>query len=71
MGVCAMGARWLTPVVFVSGSDQPKVAKGQKGITWCPNGVCAMGYGWVAQLIATLWLSAVIGQWPQLPTDRC
>ena len=71
MGVCAMGARWLTQIVFVSGSDQPKLAKGQKGITWWPNGVCAIGHGWVAQLIATLWLSAVIGQWPQLPIDKC
>ena len=71
IGVCAMGARWLTHIVFVSGNDQPKLAKGQQGITWCPNGVCAMGYGWDAQFIATMWLSVVIGQWPQLPIDRC
>ena len=71
IGVCAMGARWLTQIVFVSDNGQPKLAKGQQGITWCPNGVCAMGYGWDAQFIATMWLSVVIGQWPQLPIDRC
>ena len=26
-----------------------------------PNGVCAMGYGWVAKFMATMWLSVVIG----------
>ena len=35
-----------------------------------PNGVCAMGYGWVVKFIATMWLSVVIGQWPQLPNRQ-
>ena len=71
IGVCAMGARCLTPIVCVSDSDQPKLVRGQKGIAWCTHGVCAMGYGQVAQVIETVWLPVVIRQWAQLPRDRC
>ena len=71
IGECAMGAVCLTPIVCVSDSGQPKLVKGQKGIAGCPHGVCAMGYGQIAQVIGTVWLPVVIRQWAQLPIDRC
>ena len=37
-GVWAMGAMWMTQIMLVSGNDHPKLASGQKGITWSPMG---------------------------------
>ena len=48
IGVCAMGAMWLTQLVFVSVSGQPKLAKGPEGYNMVPHNAVCVCYGlWV------------------------